>query len=284
MRIITTIILFLAHTCVVNCQYIDPLLPLQFEQQESVTYLIQLHSKADLSHAAKLKGRLEKSQYVYDALTMHAQKSQQELKKYLDNKSIPYQSFMINNSIKVTSDRQIFDQIKHRQDIKAIIWDKPTPMQRIESSPSESLRNPDPEWGITMIGADKVWDQGYTGQGVVLAGQDTGYDWLVSPLQTKYRGYLSDSMGVHDYNWHDAIHGPSPLHTDTINPCGFDVLEPCDDHNHGTHTMGTMVGSDTSNAIGVAPDAKWIACRTMGLYRNPHQVSLSNFERLLLPY
>ena len=43
---------------------------------------------------------------------------------------------------------------------------------------------------------------------------------------------------------------------------------PCDDDNHGTHTMGTMVGKDSTDPanvqyIGVAPDAKWIGCRNM---------------------
>ena len=39
---------------------------------------------------------------------------------------------------------------------------------------------------------------------------------------------------------------------------------PCDDSQHGTHTMGTMVGDDGgANQIGMAPGAKWIGCRNM---------------------
>ena len=41
-------------------------------------------------------------------------------------------------------------------------------------------------------------------------------------------------------------------------------VAPCDDAGHGTHTMGSGIGDDgTGNQIGVAPGAKWIACRNM---------------------
>ncbi|MEN6410569.1 MAG: S8 family serine peptidase, partial [Anaerolineaceae bacterium] len=38
---------------------------------------------------------------------------------------------------------------------------------------------------------------------------------------------------------------------------------PCDNHNHGTHVTGIMVGetADGSVQIGVAPEAKWIAVK-----------------------
>ena len=45
--------------------------------------------------------------------------------------------------------------------------------------------------------------------------------------------------------------------------CPYDSPEPCDDDGHGTHTMGTMVGLDGTNQIGMAPKARWIGCRNM---------------------
>ncbi len=45
--------------------------------------------------------------------------------------------------------------------------------------------------------------------------------------------------------------------------CPYDSPEPCDDRDHGTHTMGIMVGADGSNQIGMAPEARWIGCRNM---------------------
>ncbi|MEX0881253.1 MAG: S8 family serine peptidase [Thermoanaerobaculia bacterium] len=106
------------------------------------------------------------------------------------------------------------------------------------------------------IRAPDVWALGFTGQGVVVAGADTGYQWDHPALKGKYRGWTG--LGAnHNYNWHDAIHSGGGV-------CGADAIAPCDDHFHGTHTMGTMVGDDGgSNQIGVAPGAKWIGCRNM---------------------
>ena len=61
------------------------------------------------------------------------------------------------------------------------------------------------EWNITRVGAPEVWAAGFTGQGVVIGGQDTGYQWDHPALQGKYRGW-NGSAASHDYNWHDAIH------------------------------------------------------------------------------
>jgi subtilisin family serine protease len=107
------------------------------------------------------------------------------------------------------------------------------------------------------VGAPEVWAAGYTGQGAVIGGQDTGYDWEHPALVNQYRGWDGASAS-HDYNWHDAIHSGDG------GVCGLDSPEPCDDGYHGTHTMGTMVGDDGgSNQIGMAPGAEWIGCRNM---------------------
>ena len=112
------------------------------------------------------------------------------------------------------------------------------------------------EWNITKVNAPTVWAAGFTGQGAVVAGQDTGYQWDHPALKGKYRGW-DGSTASHDYNWHDSIHSGG-------GSCGANSLFPCDDHGHGTHTMGTMVGDDgLGNQVGMAPGAKWIGCRNM---------------------
>jgi serine protease AprX len=144
---------------------------------------------------------------------------------------------------------------------------------------------PEPEWGIKTIKADSVWLLGYRGKGVVVGGQDTGYDWDVSPLKKQYRGY-KDSLNVsHSYHWHDAIKKNNPKFPDSLlNPCGYSTKEPCDDNNHGTHTMGTMVGEDDNNKIGVSPESKWIACRNMDRGWGQPSTYIECFEWLLAPY
>lgn len=124
------------------------------------------------------------------------------------------------------------------------------------------LEEPDPvqisspeaiEWNIIYVKAPQVWDLGYRGEGIVVANADTGVQWTHPALQPQYRGNTSS----HDYHWWDAVHK-------TGSRCGADTKAPCDDNGHGTHTTGTAVGDDRgTNQIGVAPRAKWIACRNM---------------------
>jgi serine protease AprX len=105
-------------------------------------------------------------------------------------------------------------------------------------------------WNIQHIQAPEVWAMGYKGQGIVVGGEDTGYDWTHPALKDRYRGWDSATATAdHNYNWHDAWD-----HT----------AVPHDDDNHGTHTMGIVLGRDgEQNQIGVAPEAQWIGCRNM---------------------
>jgi subtilisin family serine protease len=95
------------------------------------------------------------------------------------------------------------------------------------------------EWNLNAIGAPELWSLGYTGQGVVIASVDTGVDVDHPDLNSRWRGG--------DNSWYD----PNGEHA-----------TPYDANGHGTQTMGIMVGGNArGTAIGVAPDAKWIAVK-----------------------
>src|SRR5213075_3384867 len=106
------------------------------------------------------------------------------------------------------------------------------------------------EPGIVNIRAPEVWAMGFTGQGIVIGGADTGVQWNHPALINHYRGW-NGVVADHNYNWHDSIH-------DSVgNPCGNNSPQPCDDYFHGTHTTGTAIGDDGGvNQIGMAPGAK----------------------------
>src|SRR5919108_2881514 len=111
------------------------------------------------------------------------------------------------------------------------------------------------EASITHVKANQAWALGVTGQGVTVASGDTGVRWTHNAIKSKYRGWNGTSAD-HNYNWWDAVVDPAV--------CPSPSQQPCDDDSHGTHTTGTMVGDDGgSNQIGMAPGAKWIACRNM---------------------
>lgn len=233
---------------------------------QSVPFLVLLTEQADVSGADRLETKVAKATYVFQQLKHTADGSQQEIKTFLEEHQIPFESLFIVNAIRTEGNADLIRQLALRKDVRRLL-DNPAlrfPEPAEWSAPSPAEPRGQIEWGIDKINADEVWALGFRGQGVVVGGEDTGYDWTHPALKKKYRGYdeVHDTTD-HNYHWHDAIHTTSPLNSDTLNPCGFNTLAPCDDNSHGTHTMGTMIGSDGENEIGVAPEAKWCGCRNM---------------------
>lgn len=110
-----------------------------------------------------------------------------------------------------------------------------------------------PEWNIGAIRAPVLWSLGHTGSGAVVAGMDTGVDAAHPDLLGKWRGGTN--------SWYD----PSGQHA-----------SPSDASGHGTQTMGLMVGGSAGgSAIGVAPDARWIAAK---IFDDAGQGTLSNIH------
>ena len=248
-------------------------------------FLILLSSQADVSGAGQLHSKDAKATYVYQTLQHTANLSQKGITAFLDEKQISYQRLIVVNAIRAEGSLDLIKSIAQRPDVARLMADPMITFSKpVEGSIYETSSRSTITWGIDMINADDVWSMGYTGQGVTVAGEDTGYEWTHPALITKYRGYdaILDTVD-HNYNWHDAIHGPDPGNSDTINPCGYNSKEPCDDFGHGTHTMGTMIGSDGDNQVGVAPDAQWCACRNMERGAGTPFTYLECFEWFLAP-
>ncbi len=225
----------------------------------STDFLIILQDNADLTAAQNLD-KNGKAQHVYDALRTRANASQANVISVLENAGATHRAFFIVNMIYTSGDAALVQAVAEMPEVQKIQINPVSMAERLQ--PNTAANSRETTWGIQMINADDVWEMGYTGQNVIIGGQDTGYEWEHPALKAKYRGW-DGTNADHDYNWHDAIHEQHPLNDDADNPCGFDVDFPCDDNNHGTHTMGTMVGADGDNEIGVAPGAKWTACRNM---------------------
>jgi subtilisin family serine protease len=248
--------------------------------------LVVLAEQADLRLARDMDSKQARGRWVYQVLWEQAQRSQAPLRRWLDARGVAYHSYYIVNLIHVLeADRALLEALAARQEVARItanprVWNPelpPSPVGQEERS-STSI-----EWNVLRVNADDVWAMGYTGRGVVVGGQDTGYDWDHPALVGAYRGW-DGADASHDYNWHDAIHDDDP-HTATGNPCGFDSPEPCDDNSHGTHTMGIVLGDDGgSTQIGVAPGAQWIGCRNMEQGWGTPATYLECFEFFLAPY
>jgi serine protease AprX len=227
-------------------------------------FLVYLEEQADLSQATHLQSRLERGQFVYESLGAVARRTQTAVIASLEARGVDYQPFWVANMIWVRADANTVEAMARRRDVAHIYGNPAVLLDKAKTDEAErlALRALAVEWNIERVNAPDVWAAGFTGQGVVIGGQDTGYDWDHPALINQYRGW--DGITVdHNYNWHDAIRENNP-NSAPGNPCGFATLVPCDDNSHGTHTMGTMVGDDgDGRQIGMAPGATWIGCRNM---------------------
>jgi subtilisin family serine protease len=248
-----------------------------------VPVLVILREQADLSGSARLRSKEAKGRYVYQALTRTALRSQVGLIQALDQRGVSYHRFYITNAIAIEhASPELIRELAARPDVAKIIGDPAVP-QLLPRGGKSVQAAPQISENIVATGAPRVWQELHArGQGIVVAGQDTGVEWQHPALKPHYRGVKADGTVSHDFNWHDSIHHAI---VGTPNPCGYDSPAPCDDDEHGTHTMGTMVGDDGQGTVtGMAPEAKWIACHNMDQGTGTPASYIECFEYFLAPY
>lgn len=247
---------------------VDPAVMATLEEGKSLEFIVLMKEQADVSSASLLPDKEMKGSMVYKMLKEIATKTQKNALSVLNNSGATYHPFYIVNAIYAKGKMDLVQELAQLSEVAQIQANPWVKLDEPEYRGNYQGNARSLTWGLSKTGADQVWDLGYRGQGVVVAGQDTGTEWEHPAIRNKYRGW-NGTEANHAYNWHDAIREISPLHNDdTIaasnNPCGLDIMVPCDDHSHGTHIIGTMVGDDgQGNQIGLAPDAKWMACRNM---------------------
>lgn len=249
---------------------------------EALDFLVILNNQKNVSASRTFKTKEARGNFVYENLKKNAEVDQKNIIKVLKNEQASFRSFFIINAIQVKGDFNLLKKIAQLPEVGQLTDNSPVQFEQPVATNYTNSRGPSAiEWGIDMIDAEEVWALGFNGQNVIVGGQDTGYDWTHPALSHNYRG--NGATVDHNYNWHDAIHEIISTSSDTINPCGLDSVVPCDDHNHGTHTMGTMVGEDGENQIGVAPGAKWIACRNMERGNGRPSTYIECFEWFMAP-
>ena len=243
-------------------------------------FFVVLADQADLSHADSLQTKAEKGRYVYNTLLNKSQTTQAPILQWLRERGLEHHSFYIVNAILVKGTGEIAEVLAGRPDVARIEGNPlidnhlPGPI----NAPAYRERPSTIEPGIAYTHAPDVWALGYAGQNIVIGSEDTGVRWTHNALKPHYRGWDGQNAD-HNYNWHDSIH------EDVGNPCGNDSPFPCDDDGHGSHTTGTAVGDDgMGNQIGMAPGAKWIACRGLGQGHGTPARYIECMEWFLAPY
>ncbi|WP_293073372.1 S8 family serine peptidase [Okeania sp. SIO3B5] len=115
------------------------------------------------------------------------------------------------------------------------------------------------QWGLDLVKAPEVWNQGFQGEGIVVAVIDSGVDnthpeltgqiWNNS-AEIPNNGVDDDDNGYIDDTWG----------WDFVN----DDNDPRDEESHGTHIAGTIAAKrDGAGTTGVAPSAKIMSLRVL---------------------
>jgi serine protease AprX len=249
---------------------------------QQAEFIVVLADQADLGGAAMLATKIDKGRFVREALWNKAQTTQRSILQWLHERGIEHRSYYLVNALWVKGDRVVAEALAARPEVARVegnprIQNFPQRLPAIES-PSQPDSAETIERGITYTHAPDVWALGFTGQGVVVAGADTGFRWTHNAIKPHYRGW-DGVTADHDYNWHDSIHNSSG------NLCGNDSPFPCDDAGHGTHTLGTAIGDDgAGNQIGMAPGAQCIGCRNMDAGVGTPARYIECMEFFLAPY
>ena len=288
-------LLFAAATVLAQAQSapVDFLVEEQLASTGEAAVLVRFGDFPDLSGAAQLATKEEKARYVYDALRQNTRRHDPVMAA-LFQRGVRAERLWIANAVHVprasAATVAMLRDMDGVAEIAAVQTWQIDALERQETAASAAkleARGAIPTWGVRDIGADLVWELGIRGEGAVVAGGDTGYDWTHPALRGQYRGLVAadgDTAAVsHDYHWYDGVREAFPG-TNDANPCGFGVEFPCDDGSHGTHTMGSMVGHDgEAHQVGVAPEASWIACRNMDRGNGTPTSYLNCFQFFLAP-
>jgi serine protease AprX len=143
------------------------------------------------------------------------------------------QLWLINGLATVVKAASI-NGIANRPEVDVVVLDAKMMLPNHPQGATTSIN-----WNLNMVRAPDVWQRGYTGQGVVVATMDTGVDFFHPDIGSQWRGGAN--------SWFD--------------PYG-QYASPSDGNGHGTQVMGLILGgSNSGNAIGMAPDAQWIAVK-----------------------
>ncbi|MBU0492123.1 MAG: S8 family serine peptidase [Chloroflexi bacterium] len=233
---------------------------------EHVTVIIILREQARLDMAPGLS-RADRLQRVVQTLQAQAARSRHPLEPLLANwqadgrisRVVP---LWIINGLAITATPAVIRELSVHPAVQRIAPNVTIPAPSSLSAPASSPGSGNAP-NLDVVNAPALWAWGVRGQGIVVANMDTGVYLNHPDLVAQWRGGTN--------SWYD--------------PYGEHPAAPTDLNGHGTGTMGVMVGRDASGtAVGVAPDAQWIAVKVFDDRNQATAVAIhQGFQWLLDP-
>jgi subtilisin family serine protease len=206
-------------------------------------FFVNLRSRPQLDAAAGIADNAARGQFVMDELRRNAASSQASLISFLNLRNVKHEAFWIANAVWVEADEKTRELIAGMPEVKSI---EPDGQITLDDPPAAASSGPRATADATGLGiepnvervhAPEAWALGANGQGIVVGVMDTGFAKHPA-ISDRYDGFWLDTSGQR-------------------------CSSPCDGNGHGTHVTGTILGRDGGDVIGVAPEAKFIACKAL---------------------
>jgi hypothetical protein len=212
-------------------------------------FIVVFGGQPDLSPALSMGWR-ERGEFVFNALRQTARRSQSTVTARLDADGVRYRSFIAGNELYVwNGDAALAAAIARRSEVSRIRAPQSAAIEpAFGVRPNQMTGRGDITWSVADTGAPHFWSSfANQGAGMVVAEMSTGVQWDHPALDQAFQCGADPSDPS---CWHD----PSQI-------CGGSA---CDNVGYGTAMAGIMVGDDDPSLdwqAGMAPDARWIACK-----------------------
>lgn len=235
-----------------NDDYID--VNIILKSQMSTAELSSFYCKSDSKEVRR--------ELMVNELKKYSQRTQSDVLSFINaeernDKVIDVKSFWLTNFINCKARRDLIYQLASHPDVAAIVYNGEMEVvsDAIEKKSRSVQSSAEVAQHLTQIKADKAWELGYTGKGVIVAVLDSG----VNTEHADLKDHLWNGNAQHGYN--------------VVNP----GQDPIDTGSHGTHCAGIVCGDGTSGKItGVAPDATLMSIK---LYEGNSGLTLERLTR-----
>ncbi len=254
------IALFLSNYCLAQDNVIETELQ-EFMNQNSdemidvnIIFKSQIDRNELNAKANRFENKNTRREFVISELKFFSEKSQHEILSFLNTqkngKVSNITSHWLSNSISCKTTKEIIQQLSERDDILIIGRNVDrnallSSQQSAVSSQHAGKAEPEITSNVMQVNAPEVWEQGYTGEGVLVAILDTGVNYEHPDLAD----HLWDGGAQypnHGYNSYDG-------NNNTM-----------DNRGHGTHCAGIICGDGTlGKQTGIAPNATLMCIKTL---------------------
>ena len=222
----------------------------------NIIFKAQIDTESLQEKITRVSDKKIKRDILVEEFKLFSEKEQSDVMSILqaeksNNSVSDIKSHWLSNAISCKASRDLIYLLSRHNDIALIGYDEMKYMvydNVTEDVVVEDNRDFDMTDNITMVNADKVWDMGYTGKGVLVAVLDSGVNY--------------NHLDLADHLWDGGSQYPNH---------GYNIIgnnnDPMDNFGHGTHCAGTVCGDGTSGLhTGIAPDATLMCVKVLDDY------------------